>query len=441
VIKKYLFTIFCFLTIQILPNNIIAQYNFNGYLRNELGLLVTQKPDFLFARNILQLDSGYRTTNLSLKTSFQLRQDLLDGNHFSPDWRLREAYLERIWSTTELRIGRQMIVWGRSDATQINDIITPFDVSEFLTQDFTDLRQGVTAINASYFRSSNQFQLIILPFFEKPRIYESGGPWDPLARSSIIYEPSDEPNANPKNIQFAIRYENRSSLKLDFDASMFHGFNRFPYLSKEVRINQLTNSFYLVANRDYKKSTIFMTSAEYRFNSLFAGVYEVSYWTKRYFDVIPSSLRNSNSPILDVIRDIQIYNEKEFLRSSPFIQSMIGFKSTISSYSYSVQYVSEFIPNHSNDMLQDSYFQFISLLLSWTSDDNNMQGRLLSRYQINGNDFWLNPDLNYSISDGIRLSIGLHYFGGPSPEEFYGNLSFNSYRKNSFTYLKLTTYW
>jgi hypothetical protein len=441
VLKKYLITLFCYLAIHSLPDYIIAQYNFNGFLRNETGLRTSSNPDFLFARNIFHIDSGYLTSNLALKTSVQIRQDLLNGNHFSPEIQIKQAYFERIWSRTEFKMGRQMIVWGRSDATQINDIINPFDVSEFLTQDFSDLRQGVTAMNATFFSSSNHFQFIIIPIFEKPRIYEAGGSWDPLAQSDIKYEITKIPKPSLNNIQYAFRYENRSLLQLDFDISIFRGFNRFPYLLKEVIANQLSSSFDLIATRGYKISTIFMSSAEYRVTPKLVGVYEINYWTKRYFDVIPPSLRKADSPALDVFREIQIYNDRSFLRTSPFIQSMIGFKSTISSYSYSIQYVNEFIPNHTTDMLPDQLFHFASLLLNWASNDTNWQVRLLSRYQMNGKDYWFNPDLNYALSDGFRLSSGIHYFNGPTPSELYGNLSFNSYRDNSFVYLKLTTFW
>lgn len=440
-LKKYFITLFCFFAINSIPGYLIAQYNFNGFLRSEAGFLPYSDLDFFFARNILQIDSGYMSSDRSLKASVQIRQNLLNENHFSPHLRIREAYYERVWSRAELKVGRQMIVWGRSDATQINDMITPFDVSEFLTQEFSDLRQGATAIKASFFSSSNQLQIIIMPIFDKPRIYETGGSWDPLAQSGIQYTSTKTPKRNAKNIQYAFRYENRSSLQLDFDVSIFHGFNRFPYLFKEVIVDQFSNTFELSAFRGYRKSTIFMTSAEYRITPILAGVYEINYWTNRYFDVIPPSLKNEGSPNQNIFREIQSYNERSFLRTSPFVQSMIGLGSTFSSYSYSIQYVTEFIRNHTPDMLPDRFFHFISLLLNWSSDNTNWQVRFLSRYQVNGQDYWLNSDVNYAISDGFRLSSGLHYFTGPTPSEFYGNLTFNSYRDNTFVYLKLTSYW
>lgn len=446
--KINFFAFFLCIWLHFLLNDAIAQYSFNGFLRNEVGLITNKNPNLLFARNILQLEPAYRSTNLTLKSSVQIRQNLMNGNQFKPNFRIREAYFEKIWSQSEVQIGRQMIVWGRSDATQINDIITPFDISEFLTQDFADLRLGVSAINFSYFRTSDKFQFIVLPFFENNRMYSRGSIWDPLPSSGninessdIFFRPSEKPSFKVQNIQYALRYENRSSLNLDFDISVFHGFNKVPYLSKQVVQSPFSQQLVLLTNHKYELSTILMSSAEYRITPTVASVFEISYWMQRQFDVLPPTLRDPTTPPLEALRDIQIYNERSFLASSPFIQSMIGFKSTISNITYSLQYVTELITDHKNDMQQDQFFHFFSFLANWTSDNNNWQIRFLSRYQLNGKDFWIKPDINYAISDGFRASIGLHQFGGPTPTEFYGHLSFNSYKLNSFSYLKLTSYW
>ncbi len=56
---------------------------------------------------------------------------------------LRDAYLERSWANTRLRIGKQQIVWGRLDGIKVLDVLNPQDFREFILEDFGDSRIGL----------------------------------------------------------------------------------------------------------------------------------------------------------------------------------------------------------------------------------------------------------------------------------------------------------
>jgi len=60
-------------------------------------------------------------------TENQLKTRCMDGVH---DWCWgREAYFEFKYGDTQLRIGRQQIVWGKTDAFRLQDIVNPIDFS------------------------------------------------------------------------------------------------------------------------------------------------------------------------------------------------------------------------------------------------------------------------------------------------------------------------
>jgi hypothetical protein len=60
------------------------------------------------------------------RTENELKFDCFDNAH--PWCFVREAYLELEWRDTLVRVGRQQIVWGKTDAFRLQDIAMPIDI-------------------------------------------------------------------------------------------------------------------------------------------------------------------------------------------------------------------------------------------------------------------------------------------------------------------------
>ena len=76
---------------------------------------------------------------------------------------LREAYLYYGKSSLDIRAGRQIITWGVADAIRLTDIISPMDFTEFLTQDYDDIRIPVNGIRVRYTRPKWSAEAIMIP--------------------------------------------------------------------------------------------------------------------------------------------------------------------------------------------------------------------------------------------------------------------------------------
>lgn len=431
-----LVSFFCLL---ILPCQVLAQTNFSGYYRFESGALTQDEGNFLFNRNILQPELRHQTSDYSLNLALQLRQNLSSRNNLSPEFRLREAYIDIKGTSIDIRIGQQMIVWGRADAAQIHDIITPMDLSEFLTQDFTDLRNGVTAVNLTYYRSSNSFQFIVIPIYSPSILAEPGTRWSAWPTENVTYTESAYPTSKIKNTQFALRWNNRSNLNLDIDLSIYSGYNPTPALTK--RVTTFSPEPKLQVTPTYKRNSALFLGAEYRLNQNLILTTEQAFWTDSYFDDLPESLRGTNpNTTLDFDAFSQAQNN-EFLAKSPYLQSLWGLRFPFFHGNFSLQYTLEYIVDHKPSMLQNQTQHIGSLLYTKTSNDERWSFRFLSRYHLKGNDAWINPDVTFSGIDGIRVSSGGHFFTGDEPDPFYGHLTFQNFTDNSFVYLKLTAYW
>ena len=138
---------------------------------------------------------------------------------------LREAYGYYSDEHWDLRAGRQIIVWGVADGLRLTDIISPMDYTEFLAQDYDDIRIPVGALRIQFSREKWRLEAVAVPvssFFELPTDTEN--PWS-MGQFTI--------NEEPKHRLYNMEYGSRLSFFLsgiDFSFSALHTWNKMPVL-------------------------------------------------------------------------------------------------------------------------------------------------------------------------------------------------------------------
>ncbi len=108
-----------------------APFTLTGYVRGDA--FIGKVPDYRAA----EMKAGYGELSLALKTAkgsngdgfaeMRVRQGL-QGQQQGTSLDLREAYANAYLGPVDLRIGRQIIVWGRADALNPTNNLTPFDL-------------------------------------------------------------------------------------------------------------------------------------------------------------------------------------------------------------------------------------------------------------------------------------------------------------------------
>jgi hypothetical protein len=421
------------------PQTATSQQSFSASIRHESAIFASDNHDFAFSRNIVNVGSNQRTQLWSGLLNLQLRQNLADSTRIAPALRLREAYIEYSASKFDIKVGRQMISWGRSEASFNSDFITPLDLSEFLTQDFTDIRLGITSVRLNYFFRSGNLEFIGIPYPEMSLLPTRESRWNLFQNENITITDTRTPESTLKNVQYAARWIGRPNLSTDVEIGVFSGFFPVPSLRKTIILNEIQQFQGLLASYSYTRSLAFLFSGQYRFNRDLALNAEVLYWQKRNFDLLPVEARTESftQPSANLFEAAS----SGFLSENPFLNGMIGLNSVFLGNNLNLQYQFEKIIKYEEAILQDELFHSITVLVSRSAMDDLVLMRLLSRYNVNGNDIWLNFEISYDIADGLKLSSGGHIFNGITPDDFYGHLSFNQFRKNSFAFMKLTAWW
>ncbi|GAG14981.1 unnamed protein product, partial [marine sediment metagenome] len=166
-----------------------GNWDLGGYLRHESSLKVgddTVEP--MWFENILQLeltyhlnenidfflmtrgyyDAVYDAKNGGFLKEHRVRKDLRDKySHHRKDTladAIREAYIDIFLEDFDIRIGKQQIVWGKTEGFKMLDIINPTDYRKFVQDVFEDSRITLWSAKIDYaIGLNNLLELVIIP--------------------------------------------------------------------------------------------------------------------------------------------------------------------------------------------------------------------------------------------------------------------------------------
>lgn len=472
IVELCLLTVFLLCSVlPVFPDNnasLYAQTSFTGYLENYNAVTTTGRNELISGRNQLRLNL---LANLPDGRAYA-SQDIRNNYSFSPDsvnYTLREAWVELHLPNSDLRVGRQVIVWGQADGAFIADLISPVDFSEFLTRSFDDLRKGVDAISYTRYFGSNSLQLVANPVFNAYTLPKPGSRWDvrpPLPDSlNASFEPSGSNAITLRNMQFAARLSLRPAAGSDLNLAVMYWRPGLPSYRKTLLATDESGfrlPEQLILKERYRPTFIATIGSVFRLAESLNSQSEIAFYYRRDADYLPPNVSferinellatdPQSLPLEEIIRlageldtitrSIQADSASGLLRAKPFISGMTGFRYTRSGWLFSTQYLAELILDYNQLLLQEQYYHSATLLMQRTFRRDTMALRTFIRYNFNGEDFWVNPEWQYDVSDGISLRFGSHLFGGPLPASGYGHVHFRNFASNSFIYGGIRAYW
>jgi hypothetical protein len=181
--------------------------------------------------------------NIRLVGSAEVRTDF--ANHSRDRLHVEELYGEVTLGRFDLRVGRQILAWGKTDLVNPTDHLSPRDFSDPLESD--DERLGVLAVRPRVQWGLLQWEAAIVPVFTgsimpgqrsrwaPPLPFAAPKPSQPAPFTPIAYRflPSREPATTLANLQYATRVSG-SVRGWDVSASYFDGWDDVPRVGREV---------------------------------------------------------------------------------------------------------------------------------------------------------------------------------------------------------------
>ena len=203
------------------------QVGIKGFVDTYHALRTEQPNNWMSSRSRVRGELTIEKGHAGAFVSANLIHNAILSNHTG--FQLREAYAYYSDNHWDVRAGRQIITWGVADALRLTDIISPMDYTEFLAQDYDDIRIPIGGLRVRFSREKWSMEAVAIPvssFFDLP--IDAENPWSvgPIAIGA-------EPSHNAYNMEYGGRLAFFLS-GIDFSFSALHTWNKQPVLCNGV---------------------------------------------------------------------------------------------------------------------------------------------------------------------------------------------------------------
>lgn len=331
------------------------------------------------------LDAYY--DNSSAFADISLSYDAV-SNDFN--WSLNELWLDYTSSFWGIRIGRQKTAWGKADGIDITNVICPADMSSFAAMVSDDSKLAIDAVRLSI--SGNQFtaDAYWIPFFTPAA----------LPDSTLSVLPVEKPETAIWNGEYGLKL---SGYFPAFDASLygFYGWDDNP-LAEYIFA---PNGQLLSVIGKYKRMAMIGADAAIPIKEVVLRA-ETAFFPMRYFTI--DEQRNE-------------------------LSGLIGLDWMPEGWTLTAQYFCDVVFGDT-DLIgrKDAYTHGATLSVSKSLLNETMELSFSGIINFNDFDSLMNPSVNYSLSDQIKLEAGA-YILLPGPE---GDGQYGAYKDLSTIYIK-----
>lgn len=134
------------------------------------------------------------------------KEDVLDQYEWEVDF--QEVWVQgSLLDDLDLKVGRQIVNWGRSDSLRVLDVLNPLDNREPGLVDIEDLRRPVTIMKADYYLGSWALSAMAIPelrFDLNPPLGNDFAPvFSSLGTAEAFVFPEDKPDESFDNTEWA----------------------------------------------------------------------------------------------------------------------------------------------------------------------------------------------------------------------------------------------
>ena len=385
----------------------------------------------------------FRSVNLHSEAEFRHQFSENLAYHFI----LRELYADIYMDKSDIRLGYQRVFWGRSQGTFVTDILSPFDLENLTYSEVSEIRKAILALNITRYFGANSLQFVLNPLLSTSNIPEPGSRWFPVPSpdDSIDISLKNESSDLWKGLNAGLNFRLRTPSHLDAEFNLLYWRYPIPAFGYEIFQSSTFAPLDLSLQSRYNSSLMAGSGAGYQLSDRLSLNSEFLFIFSRSFTELPFEREQILMASENNLMALQLFREFQnradlYTIKRPWLHSMLGVQSDIAGFNISLETHLEWILNYNDKIISEPVFPYFTILINRTMFRDRLQLISLNRYNPIGDDYWLQLESRYELSDLFELSLGTNLFGGAEPDPFYGHLSFHQFRKNSFFFSKLTLF-
>jgi len=164
-----------------------------------------------------------------LKTYTKVYQDN------TPYLEIKELYVAHAADDLDLRAGIQRFAWGRLDEFPSNDLLNPWDYSQFIKKPLEDRKIGVPSLSASLNKGAWTYDTVWVPWLVPYRLPKPDERWSGISNASSLSQVPNadinpaEPDLPPRTLKNSnAGFRAKRSGDIEWALNLYHGFDPKP---------------------------------------------------------------------------------------------------------------------------------------------------------------------------------------------------------------------
>ena len=392
---------------------------FDGYIENNTAYRIADDSELTKIENSLDLKFSHNFGDLATikldvlgmyDAIYDVNDDLdvEDEDEYHAYIDPREATLNLSFEKFEMRLGRQIVNWEKTDSLRVLDVVNPLDLREFTFDDFENIRIPLWMGNFEYYVTSDySLQFLIIPDMTFTELAHTGSEFE-LARAAVpaglTLNVNDEetPDVNAEHTEYGVRFQGMAN-GWDFSVNYLYSWNDQPF--KEKALNSATG-------------TLTVAPAHERLHVIGGSVVNV------FFDTV---VRLELAAKVGEHFSVDDATIKDMLVDKTTLEYALAFERDIWSISWLLQAYQKYILDY-EDMIAPDEDVTTLLTLRVAKDLNQeetLKAELRTEYRVNDGDYHVRPELEYAITDAWKATLGADIMGGGDDDTFYGQFNDN----------------
>lgn len=359
-----------------------SDLSLHGSLQNYMGVLPSQDFEYSMMQNTFDLSMDYYGDNSAVHLSPSLTYDF--DTELSVG--LTEAYIDIYSQDMDIRIGKQQIIYGKTDGAFITDVVSPKNLTEFLLPDFDEIRLGVTAVKVDYYRGEETYELIWIPLFTPNTMPEADSIW------------------NKKGIDFG-----DSTNDIDPSIENSEIFGKYSRYSPTI-------DFDIMGGSMWDDEPTITTEGDF---------------THHRMGIVGGSFSTS---IQDwILRGEGAWNTGKYVTATlkmDYLHYMVGLDTTINSWNLSAQFIEKVYLDYEENNAVNQWQNTVTLMANKEFSDNTLLFEIFTYLEFDDLNALIRPKITYRLSDDIKVTTGCNIFLGDSG-------TFGQFNENSLLYTKV----
>ena len=322
---------------------------------------------------------------------------------------IREAYVNTYMGNFDLRLGQQIVMWGRADGFNPTNNITPQNML-VRSSDEDDRRMGNLLFRGSYSFNPFTLELIWVPRYRASELPISLFPFPAF----VTFGGMDDPGSELKNSSIAIKLDLGLS-SVDGSISYFRGYMPLPGIYPDSIYVDEGGLNATIVSRPYQMQVLggdFSTTL-----GSFGLRGEIAY----------------RRPVDDYTLDINVHVP------NPDLQCVLGVDKTIGDFTVILQYIGRYVMDFeefkgtglptdqlyiNNRMIVSQLNEMSHALFmrpSMTFLHETLDIEFLAYHDVTTEESLFRPVVTYDIADALSVKIGADLYAGPE-NTLFGNI-------------------